>query len=133
MAGTTEHFNLPTVSDTDITDGATQITDLAEATDAALYQIDQKVPPAYTLPVASADVLGGVKVGSGLAVQLDGTLSSTGVGELPVASASRLGAVKVGRGLTITADGLLSVDLSALVSTGTTWGDIKATGFLRES
>ena len=100
MAGTTEHFNLPTVSDTDITDGATQITDLAEATDAALYQIDQKVPPAYTLPVASADVLGGVKVG---------------------------------KGLTITADGLLSVDLSALVSTGTTWGDIKATGFLRET
>lgn len=133
MAGTTEHFNLPTVSDTDITDGAAQITDLAEATDAALYEIEQKVPPTYTLPVASADVLGGVKVGSGLSVLLDGTLSSTGVGEIPVATAATLGGVKVGKGLTITADGLLSVDLSQLVSKGTTWGDIKATGFLRES
>lgn len=32
----------------------------------------------YTLPIASATVLGGVKVGSGLAVAADGTLSATG-------------------------------------------------------
>ena len=33
---------------------------------------------AYTLPAASASVLGGVKVGAGLAVTADGTLSSSG-------------------------------------------------------
>lgn len=32
----------------------------------------------YTLPVASASVLGGIKVGSGLSIAADGTLSATG-------------------------------------------------------
>ena len=32
----------------------------------------------YTLPVSTATVLGGVKVGAGLAVTADGTLSSSG-------------------------------------------------------
>lgn len=32
----------------------------------------------YTLPVASADTLGGVKIGSGLAIDSDGVLSSSG-------------------------------------------------------
>lgn len=34
----------------------------------------------YVLPVASADTLGGVKVGSGLSVESDGTLSASGGG-----------------------------------------------------
>lgn len=34
-------------------------------------------PSSYTLPTASADVLGGVKVGSGLAINDDGTLNAT--------------------------------------------------------
>jgi hypothetical protein len=38
------------------------------------------IPPAYTLPPAKAGTLGGVKVGSGLAVAADGTLSATGGG-----------------------------------------------------
>jgi hypothetical protein len=37
-------------------------------------------PSAYTLPPATAGVLGGIKVGSGLSVTLDGTLSATGGG-----------------------------------------------------
>lgn len=131
MAKTTEHYNLPTVEDGDNIDGAEQITALAEAIDAALYQISQQISPAYTLPVASADVLGGVRVGSGLSVTPEGVLSSTGVGKLPVATTSTLGAVKVGTGLSVASDGLLSVDLDALVNTGHTWGDMKATGFLR--
>ena len=32
----------------------------------------------YTLPIASADSLGGVKVGSGLSVEADGTISFSG-------------------------------------------------------
>lgn len=35
------------------------------------------IPSEYTLPIASSSVLGGIKVGSGLAVSEDGTLSST--------------------------------------------------------
>ena len=35
---------------------------------------------AYTLPIASADVLGGIKVGAGLTISIEGTLSATGGG-----------------------------------------------------
>ena len=35
---------------------------------------------AYTLPAATADTLGGIKVGPGLSVEADGTLSATGNG-----------------------------------------------------
>lgn len=35
---------------------------------------------AYTLPAATADTLGGIKVGTGLSVEADGTLSATGDG-----------------------------------------------------
>lgn len=34
----------------------------------------------YTLPIASADVLGGIKVGAGLTISTEGTLSATGGG-----------------------------------------------------
>ena len=37
----------------------------------------------YTLPVASADTLGGVKIGAGLASDEEGVLSATGGGDLP--------------------------------------------------
>lgn len=59
----------------------------------------------YSLPTASDAVLGGVKVGSGLAIN-DGVLSNNY--ELPTASNNVLGGVKVGSGLTIS-DGVLSV------------------------
>ena len=65
----------------------------------------------YVLPPASATTLGGVKVGSGLSVTADGTLSATSGGSgyvLPPASASTLGGIKVGSNLSITADGILS-------------------------
>ena len=39
------------------------------------------VPSTYTLPVASADTLGGIKVGSNLSIDSDGTLSASGGGE----------------------------------------------------
>ena len=64
-------------------------------------------PVPYELPVASADTLGGVKVGSGLSMD-DGVLSATGY-SLPTASDETLGGVKVGTGLSI-ADGVLSAD-----------------------
>ena len=64
----------------------------------------------YVLPVASANTLGGVKIGNGLSIA-DGVLSSDAPTpyELPTASADTLGGIKVGAGLTIT-DGVLSSD-----------------------
>ena len=59
----------------------------------------------YVLPTASAETLGGVKVGSGLSIA-DGVLSANGY-SLPTASAETLGGVKVGSGLSIE-DGVLS-------------------------
>jgi len=67
------------------------------------------VPSSYTLPVASADVLGGVKIGDNLSIDGSGVLSAVASPyELPTASADTLGGVKIGSGITIT-DGVISV------------------------
>ena len=62
----------------------------------------------YVLPKASADTLGGIKVGARLSINSDGVLSASDQSySLPTASAETLGGVKVGTGLSIT-DGVLS-------------------------
>ena len=66
----------------------------------------------YVLPVASAETLGGVKVGANLSIA-DGVLSAPAPYVLPNASAETLGGVKVGAGLSI-ADGVLSLSASGL-------------------
>ena len=58
----------------------------------------------YTLPIASASTLGGIKVGTGLSIDsTTGVLTATGGSSytLPTASSSTLGGVKVGDGLSI--------------------------------
>ncbi len=65
----------------------------------------------YVLPIASANTLGGVKVGNGLSIT-DGVLSADGY-TLPAASDETLGGVKVGEGLSID-DGVLSASGGAL-------------------
>lgn len=40
-------------------------------------EVDGKIPEPYSLPIATAETLGGIKVGEGLSVTEDGTLSST--------------------------------------------------------
>lgn len=62
----------------------------------------------YVLPTASADTLGGVKVGTGLSIE-NGVLSSDNPTPyiLPTADADTLGGVKIGSGLSMT-DGVLS-------------------------
>lgn len=62
----------------------------------------------YTLPPATAETLGGVKVGNNLTVTEDGTLNANS-SDLPIASSNTLGGVKVGTGLAIESDGKLSV------------------------
>ncbi len=65
----------------------------------------------YVLPVASSEVLGGIKVGSNLSIDENGALSApapTPQYTLPTASAETLGGVKVGSGLSIDENGVLS-------------------------
>jgi DNA-binding FrmR family transcriptional regulator len=57
-------------------------TPTADADAATKKYVDDKVSGAsYKLPIASGSTLGGIKVGSGLNVTSDGTLSATGTGE----------------------------------------------------
>ena len=71
----------------------------------------------YHLPIASETTLGGIKVGSNLTIEEDGTLNAEATEyQLPTASASTLGGVKVGTNLQI-ADGLLSAKVDSVLST----------------
>lgn len=69
----------------------------------------------YTLPIANASSLGGIKVGSGLTIDsITGILSATGGGgsngyTLPIAAAGTLGGIKIGSGLSVDGDGVVSV------------------------
>lgn len=85
----------------------------------------------YTLPTATANRLGGVKVGSGLTVENDGTLNVSGGTsyELPVATDQVLGGIKVGSGLAIDSGGTLSVS----GGTGGGGGDYKVVSGLPQS
>lgn len=65
----------------------------------------------YTLPVASEDTLGGIKVGSGLTIDSGGTLNANPGGyTLPAATDSTLGGVKIGSGITVDSAGTISVE-----------------------
>lgn len=82
-------------------------------------------PETFNPPVASSESIGGIKVGAGLSILEDGTLSANiqslnwdQINNKPetfnpvIASKTKLGGVKVGSGLTIAEDGLLSIDTS---------------------
>ena len=67
----------------------------------------------YTLPIASAETLGGVKIGDNITISEDGKISApapTPEYDLPVASAEVLGGIKIGEGLNITEEGILSAN-----------------------
>ena len=80
----------------------------------AIKATDEIAAGGYTLPTASANTLGGVKVGSNLSIDQDGVLSGSAPYSLPIASANILGGVKVGSGLNIDVNGVLSSDASIL-------------------
>lgn len=82
-------------------------------------------PEIFNPPIASNENVGGIKVGAGLSILEDGTLSANiqslnwdQINNKPetfnpvIASKTKLGGVKVGSGLTIAEDGLLSIDTS---------------------
>jgi hypothetical protein len=77
----------------------------------SLYWNGMLVGSNYSLPVASATVLGGIKVGSGLSIDGSGVLTAQAQPyTLPVATTSVLGGVKQGLGVVIASDGTLSVN-----------------------
>ena len=66
--------------------------------------------PEYSLPIASAETLGGVKIGDGVDISEDGKISvPKSEYSLPIASAETLGGVKIGDGVNISEDGKISV------------------------
>ena len=67
------------------------------------------IPSAYTLPIAAAGTLGGIKVGANLSIDGDGVLSANpGSYTLPAADETTLGGIKVGSGLSIDGNGVLT-------------------------
>lgn len=90
------------------TQSATTITGLATVATSGAYSDLSGLPAAYSLPTASATVLGGVKVGSGLSIDGSSVLSVAYSYTLPAATTSTLGGVIVGTGLSV-ASGTVSV------------------------
>lgn len=62
----------------------------------------------YILPTATSMILGGVKVGDGLVISSEGTLSVEPI-TIPTASVTTAGTVKIGTGLDVDVDGTISV------------------------
>jgi hypothetical protein len=71
------------------------------------------IPSAYTLPIASSTVLGGIKVGANLTINPSTGVLDANAGSytLPTASASVLGGIKIGSGLTIDGNGVVDVNV----------------------
>lgn len=78
----------------------------------------------YSLPVASSSTLGGVKIGSGLTVAEDGTISAAAQYTLPTASSSVKGGIKVGTGLTMSSE---TLNHSNSVTAKTAYGSTSTT------
>ena len=81
-------------------------------------------PPEYELPVASADKLGGVKIGSNINVASDGTISTHEQYVLPTASADTKGGVKIGSGIDIN-DGVISNGYTLPTASDNVLGGVK--------
>ena len=104
--------------------GITNGTTTVKTAKSGLLDISSLLP---SLPIASANTLGGIKVGNNLSIDANGVLSASGGGggggsytagdgiditndtiSLETASANDLGGIKVGDGLSIDNDGVLS-------------------------
>lgn len=117
--------------------GSNKVSAMATPTDdadaATKKYVDDKVSGAtYKLPIASGSTLGGVKVGSGLNITADGTLSATGTGEtgdyLPLSGGTMKGDIVMqdGTSLDLAQTGSLYNDNGNTVLKGT--GPVVAMG-----
>jgi hypothetical protein len=93
-------------------------------------------PTPYTLTTATSNILGGVKIGSGINITEDGTISATTATQytLPTANTTTIGGVKLAwpqAGIGLDLSGALQIKLNPVNGTGTTasapWND--STGF----
>lgn len=83
----------------------------------------------FVLPIASSSTLGGVKIGSGLTVAEDGTISAAAEYTLPTASSTIKGGIKVGSGLTMSSETLNhSNSITAKTAYGSTATTASANG-----
>lgn len=91
---------------------ASQITfDETKNLQQVIQEVQQDIQTLETTPIptASSTTLGGIKVGNGLSITPDGTLSSTGgLSELPIASSTTLGGVKIGNNISVAEDGTIT-------------------------
>lgn len=117
--------------------GSNKVSSVATPTDdadaATKKYVDDKVSgAAYKLPIASGSTLGGIKVGTGLNVTSDGTLSATGTGEtgdyLPLSGGTMKGDIVMqdGTSLDLAKTGSLYNDNGNTVLKGT--GPVVAMG-----
>lgn len=117
--------------------GSNKVSAVATPTDdadaATKKYVDDKVSgAAYKLPIASGSTLGGIKVGTGLNVTADGTLSATGTGEtgdyLPLSGGTMKGDIVMqdGTSLDLAQTGSLYNDNGNTVLKGT--GPVVAMG-----
>ena len=95
---------------------AGQVTGLATVATTGAYADLSGAPAAYSLPTATASVLGGVKIGSGLSIDGSGVVTAAGTYTLPAATVSTLGGVIVGTGLAVSS-GTISVSYGTSSST----------------
>ena len=89
---------------------------------------DNSIHNRYTLPIASPDTRGGVRIGNGLTMLGDILSVDSSQQTLPVATRNLLGGVKVGEGLAVTGDGLLSstvTDYTLPAASSTQLGGVK--------
>lgn len=90
---------------------------------------EETEPYLTSLPIASSSTLGGVKIGSGLTVAADGTISAAAQYTLPTASSSVKGGIKVGTGLTMSSETLNhSNSVTAKIAYGSTATTASANG-----
>lgn len=76
----------------------------------------------YSLPTASTDTLGGIKVdGSTITIDDDGTIHGANTYELPIASDTVLGGVKIDNDTIKINDGIISADVIGNWSAGTSY------------
>jgi hypothetical protein len=100
------------------------ITGLANVATSGAYADLSGAPSAYSLPTATASVLGGVKIGSGLSIDGSGVVTAAGTYTLPAATVSTLGGVIVGAGLSVTS-GTMSVSYGTSSSTACVGDDAR--------
>lgn len=107
----TSNYGLPTVSADSTMAFCDAVNGLATATDAVLHGIAEGYDDdPYTLPVATSQTLGGVRIGDGFKVYSDGLLTTSAERfELEPATKAALGGVIAGKNIDITDAGAVSV------------------------